>query len=196
MNPGRGTRLPLMEFEVSAELVSIYLEDAREQLAVLDAVLLRLEREGPRPELMASVLGPLHTLKGNSGMIGLVAVKDYVHRLEEVFARGRDGVLALDRAALDQLFEAATALRGAIEAACGPGREQKDLARRAGRARGPRRALVGPGAAAPRRRRRRRRRGPAKAGDDARPTPRPGALEHGARRLRASSTTCSTWWAS
>ena len=60
-----------MEFEVSAELVSIYLEDAREQLAVLDAVLLRVEREGATPELLASVLGPLHTLKGNSGMIGL-----------------------------------------------------------------------------------------------------------------------------
>jgi two-component system, chemotaxis family, sensor kinase CheA len=116
-----------MEFAVSAELVSIYLEDAREQLAVLDHVLLRLEREGAKPELMASVLGPLHTLKGNSGMIGLVAVKDYVHRLEEVFARGRDGVLALDRDALDQLFEAATALRDAIETACSPGSEQKDL---------------------------------------------------------------------
>ena len=116
-----------MEFEASAELVSIYLEDAREQLAVLDGVLLRLEREGPKPELMASVLGPLHTLKGNSGMIGLVAVKDFVHRLEEVFARGKDGVLALDRDVLDQLFEAATSLRGAIEAACGPGREQKHL---------------------------------------------------------------------
>ena len=116
-----------MEFEVSAELVSIYLEDAREQLAVLDAVLLRLEREGATAELMASVLGPLHTLKGNSGMIGLAAVKDCVHRLEEVFARGRDGVLALDRTALDPLFEAATALRGAIETACGPGREQRSL---------------------------------------------------------------------
>ena len=40
-----------MEFEVSAELVSIYLEDAREQLAVLDGVLLRLEREGATPEV-------------------------------------------------------------------------------------------------------------------------------------------------
>ena len=107
-----------MEFEVSAELVAIYLEDAREQLRVLDDVLLRAEKEGPRPELMASVLGPLHTLKGNSGMIGLGEVKDFVHRLEEVFARGRDGALSLDREGLDQLFEAATALRRAIETSC------------------------------------------------------------------------------
>ncbi len=56
-----------MEFEVSAELVSIYLEDAREQLAILDAVLLRLEREGASPELLASVLGPLHTSRETAG---------------------------------------------------------------------------------------------------------------------------------
>jgi len=116
-----------MEFEVSAELVSIYLEDAREQLAVLDDVLLRIEREGARPELVASVLGPLHTLKGNSGMIGLVGVKDYVHRLEEVFGRGKDGVIALAGGLLDRLFEGASALRAAIEAACGPARETPDL---------------------------------------------------------------------
>jgi two-component system chemotaxis sensor kinase CheA len=117
-----------MEFEVSDELVSIFLEDAREQLAVLDGVLLRLEREGAKPDLVASVLGPLHTLKGNSGMIGLVAIKDYVHRLEEVFGRVRDGALALDGGALDRLFEGATALRGAVESACGPGRATPDLA--------------------------------------------------------------------
>ena len=87
-----------MEFEVSAELVGIYLEDAREHLAVLDATLLRLEREGHDPEVAASLLGPLHTLKGNSGMMGFTGVKDYIHRLEEVFARARDGALVLDPA--------------------------------------------------------------------------------------------------
>jgi two-component system chemotaxis sensor kinase CheA len=116
-----------MEFEVSAELVGIYLEDAREHLAVLDAALLRLEREGASPEVAASVLGPLHTLKGNSGMIGLTGVKDYVHRLEEVFARARDGALALDAAAVDRLLSGATALREAVEAACASGGETRDL---------------------------------------------------------------------
>ena len=96
LEPLRSARLTLMEFEVSAELVGIYLEDAREHLALLDDALLRLEREGHDPEIAASLLGPLHTLKGNSGMIGFPAVKDYVHRLEDVFARARDGTLALD----------------------------------------------------------------------------------------------------
>jgi two-component system chemotaxis sensor kinase CheA len=116
-----------MEFEVSAELVGIYLEDAREHLAVLDDTLLRLEREGHDPEVAASLLGPLHTLKGNSGMLGFTAVKDYVHRLEEVFARARDGALVLGPTALDRLLEGATALRQAVESACAAGSEARDL---------------------------------------------------------------------
>jgi two-component system chemotaxis sensor kinase CheA len=116
-----------MEFEVSAELVGIYLEDAREHLAVLDATLLRLEREGHDPEVAASLLGPLHTLKGNSGMIGFTGVKDYIHRLEEVFARARDGALVLDAVAIDRLLEGASALREAVETACAGGDETRDL---------------------------------------------------------------------
>jgi two-component system chemotaxis sensor kinase CheA len=116
-----------MEFEVSAELVGIYLEDAREHLALLDAALLRLEREGHDPEVAASLLGPLHTLKGNSGMIGFTGVKDYVHRLEEVFARARDGALVLDATALDRLLQGAAALRQAVESSCASGHESRDL---------------------------------------------------------------------
>ena len=137
-----------MEFEVSAELVGIYLEDAREHLAVLDATLLRLEREGHDPEVAASLLGPLHTLKGNSGMIGFTAVKDYIHRLEEVFARARDGALVLHASALDRLLEGASALREAVESACATGRETRDLSAREGGAR--RAALRGRGPARPR----------------------------------------------
>jgi two-component system chemotaxis sensor kinase CheA len=116
-----------MEFEISAELVGIYREDAREHLALLDAALLRLEREGHDPEIAASLLGPLHTLKGNSGMIGFAGVKDYVHRLEEVFARARDGALVLDAGALDRLLQGASALRQAVESSCAAGREVSDL---------------------------------------------------------------------
>jgi two-component system chemotaxis sensor kinase CheA len=116
-----------MDLEISAELVGIYREDAREHLALLDAALLRLEREGHDPEIAASLLGPLHTLKGNSGMIGFAGVKDYVHRLEEVFARARDGALVLDADALDRLLQGATALRQAVESSCAAGREVSDL---------------------------------------------------------------------
>jgi two-component system chemotaxis sensor kinase CheA len=117
----------MSEFQVSRELLNIYLEDARGHLDALDQCLLALERSGFDRERIAAVLGPLHTLKGNSGMIGFVAIKDYVHRLEDVIAEIETEKLPLDSRALDPLFAGATALRDAIEKAGASGTESRDL---------------------------------------------------------------------
>jgi two-component system chemotaxis sensor kinase CheA len=116
-----------MTEEISPELVTIYLEDARGHLEALDHCLLTLEREGLDPEVVAGVLGPLHTLKGNSGMMGFGGVKDYVHRLEDVFAQVSDTQLKLSPHIFDVLFAGASALREAIEKACQSGGEVRDL---------------------------------------------------------------------
>jgi two-component system chemotaxis sensor kinase CheA len=116
-----------MDFQVSPELVAIYLEDARGHLEALDRALLDLERDGLRPETITTVLGPLHTLKGNSGMMGFVSMKDYVHTLEDAFARLRDGRLPLTQTVCDTLFAGANALRDSVEAACDDAREVRDL---------------------------------------------------------------------
>ena len=77
---------------------------------------------------MAQALGPLHTLKGNSGMIGFGAIKDYVHRLEDVFARITDGAVTPSPQVFDALFAGATALRDAVEQAGEGHGEVRDLA--------------------------------------------------------------------
>ena len=46
-----------MDFEVSPDLLRIFIEDARGHLEALDHALLSLEREGPSPEVAAAVLG-------------------------------------------------------------------------------------------------------------------------------------------
>jgi two-component system, chemotaxis family, sensor kinase CheA len=107
----------MSEFQVSPELLAIYIEDARGHLEALDHCLLTLEREGLDADVISSVLGPLHTLKGNSGMMGFAGIKDYVHRLEDVFAQMSDGELKLAPALFDQLFAGASALRAAVETA-------------------------------------------------------------------------------
>jgi two-component system chemotaxis sensor kinase CheA len=118
----------MSDFQVSPELLAIYLEDARQHLEALDHCLLTLEREGQDPDTVATVLGPLHTLKGNSGMIGFSGIKEYVHKLEDVFAAVQEGVLVLDAPGFDRLFAGATALRDAIEQAGRDGVEGRDLA--------------------------------------------------------------------
>src|SRR5437763_6354100 len=118
----------MSDFQVSPELLAIYLEDARQHLESLDHCLLTLEREGLDAEAVSTVLGPLHTLKGNSGMLGFTGIKDYLHRLEDVFAHVQDGTLLLQQDTFDRLFAGATALRDAIEQAGREGVEGRDLA--------------------------------------------------------------------
>jgi two-component system, chemotaxis family, sensor kinase CheA len=107
----------LSDFQVSDELLNIYIEDARGHLEALDHCLLTLEREGLEPTAVQAVLGPLHTLKGNSGMMGFTQIKDYVHRLEDVFAQLGEGGIPLGPGAFDKLFAGASALRDAVEQA-------------------------------------------------------------------------------
>lgn len=117
----------MSDFQVSPELLTIYLEDARGHLEALDHCLLSLERDGLDAETVASVLGPLHTLKGNSGMMGFASIKDYVHRLEDVFAKISEGGIRLGPDVFDRMFAGASALRDAVERACKEKSEVRDL---------------------------------------------------------------------
>jgi len=117
----------LSAFEASQDLIGIYIEDARSHLEALDHSLLALEREGFDPDQVAAVLGPLHTLKGNSGMMGFSRIKDYVHRLEDVFAAINQRRIACAPKVFDGLFAGASALRDAVERACAEKGEVRDL---------------------------------------------------------------------
>ncbi len=117
----------MSDFAASQDLLNIYIEDARGHLEALDHCLLTLEREGFEAERVASVLGPLHTLKGNSGMIGFSRIKDYVHRLEDVFAAVSEHRVPLEPELFDKLFAGASALRDAVERAVRAKAETRDL---------------------------------------------------------------------
>lgn len=119
----------MSDFQASAELLSIYLEDARGHLEALDQCLLSLERDGLDAEAVACLLGPLHTLKGNSGMMGFSGIKEYVHRLEDVFGRIGEGGFTLTPPLFDRLFAGASALRDAVERACQEAGEARSLER-------------------------------------------------------------------
>jgi len=140
----------MSDFAVSSDLLNIYIEDARGHLEALDHCLLTLEREGFEAERLAAVLGPLHTLKGNSGMIGFSRIKDYVHRLEDVFAAVSEQRVPLDADLFDKLFSGASALRDAVERAVQAKAETRDLLAEKGAldrlltARPPQQALAAP----------------------------------------------------
>jgi two-component system chemotaxis sensor kinase CheA len=96
-----------------SELIKDFLDDAEDHLNVFDGVLLSLEKNGRDKEQIIAALGALHTLKGNSGMMGFESLKGYIHRAEEVLKNAGEGDIRLEEA-LDLLLESANVLRGAF----------------------------------------------------------------------------------
>lgn len=97
----------------ASALIGEFRDEAREQLGALDAALATLEERGSlTEEERKTLLRGLHTLKGNGGMLGLAAIQDYVHALEDRF---RAPPPEWSRPVLDQLFAGAGALRHAVE---------------------------------------------------------------------------------
>ncbi|MBI5696566.1 MAG: chemotaxis protein CheA [Nitrospirae bacterium] len=106
------------EFDTSG-LIQEYLDDARGHLDKLDSSLLDMEKDAAQGdldvELVSDLLGALHTLKGNSGMMGFTGLQKYVHHLESVFKSVLEGRAAMGDELLQGLFEAAAVLRETLD---------------------------------------------------------------------------------
>lgn len=97
-----------------SELIKDYLDDADTHLKAFDNALLSFEKNGQNKELILSTLGSLHTLKGNSGMMGFESLKIYIHQIEEILKRTNDDELELVQA-VDMLFDSANVIRNALQ---------------------------------------------------------------------------------
>ncbi|HEU4451520.1 MAG TPA: ATP-binding protein, partial [Longimicrobium sp.] len=101
-------------FDLSS-LIGEFRDEARGQLEQLDGALLTLEERGSLPaDEVTALLRGLHTLKGNSGMLGFRRIVDAVHAIEGVF---KEPEPSFSRERLDLLFEGAAAIRQAVEQA-------------------------------------------------------------------------------
>jgi two-component system, chemotaxis family, sensor kinase CheA len=95
-------------------LVDDFVDDAGGHLESVERSLLELETravEGIDSRLVTSILGNLHTLKGNSGMMGLTPLQRYVHQIEGVFKQLDEGALPPGPQLFEALYGAVNALR-------------------------------------------------------------------------------------
>jgi two-component system chemotaxis sensor kinase CheA len=99
---------------VDDELLGVFVSEAREHLATIEADLLAIEEAGANvdKELVNKVFRAAHSIKGASSFFGLHKVKDLAHKLETVLDMLRSGkmipnaeITNLLLAAFDQLRE-------------------------------------------------------------------------------------------
>ncbi|MDQ8020274.1 MAG: ATP-binding protein [Moraxellaceae bacterium] len=90
---------------------SSFLSESGEQLALLESLLLQLERNPDDIALADALLRSAHTLKGSAGMMGLSAIEQLAHALESVLEQLRSGALVAAAVPVSDLLVAVDLLR-------------------------------------------------------------------------------------
>ena len=97
--------------DISQEELAVFLQEADEQLQLLDEDLIRLEKEGADQELLQEIFRAAHTLKGSSAMVGLEDMSRVAHSAETVLDKLRNGLLDIDTNVIDALLHSLDVLK-------------------------------------------------------------------------------------
>ena len=103
-------------------LKETFLQEAAEQLQTLEDALLALERDGGGQEASAdgstihTAFRAAHTIKGSAGMAGAPDISHFMHAVENVLDRMRDGALGAEPALITVMLGCADHLRELLAA--------------------------------------------------------------------------------
>ncbi len=93
-------------YKIDAELLSIFINEAKELIERLVFILLQIEQNPDRQkEFINEMFRIAHNIKGSAGIVGLVELKDVVHELENLFSMVRDNKYVLKDKVIDLLLE-------------------------------------------------------------------------------------------
>ena len=100
------------------ETLQIFLEDAREHLSGIEKDFLAIEAAGSAVDvvLVNKVFRAVHSIKGGAGFLGLDAIKELAHAMENLLNLMRNGALIPTPAMINTLLAAADVLTGLVHA--------------------------------------------------------------------------------
>ena len=96
--------------DITSEDLKVFLEEAEEQLQLLDDEVIRLEKETTE-EGLAGIFRAAHTMKGSSAMLGYTAMTQVAHAMESLLDKLRNGEVAVTSEVVDALLHSLDALR-------------------------------------------------------------------------------------
>ena len=92
------------DFDVS-QYLGIFLDEAEEQIQVLDESIVLLEHDKENMDLINKIFRAAHTLKGSSASMGFDKIAHLTHAMESVLDRLRHKELALSTDIVNLLLE-------------------------------------------------------------------------------------------
>jgi len=97
------------------EIIKEFLIESGEALDLLDRDLVALERDPTSRDLLAEVFRAVHTIKGNSGVLGFSQLERVAHLGENLLSRMRDGKVLLNPAITSGLLAMVDVLRHVLQ---------------------------------------------------------------------------------
>ena len=77
--------------EIDLEILGVFLEEAEESMAELDARFVALEKDPKDRESVDGIFRVIHTIKGNAAFFGLMGIKRLAHQMEDLLSLMREG---------------------------------------------------------------------------------------------------------
>ncbi|MBH0203624.1 MAG: response regulator [Nitrospira sp.] len=101
--------------ELDQEIRSYFIPEAQEYLELLEANLLRLDKDPHNKELINQLFRSAHTLKGSAYTVGFRSIGDLVHHVEDFMGAVRDGSLRVLPGHTDLILRAIDVVRILIQ---------------------------------------------------------------------------------
>jgi two-component system chemotaxis sensor kinase CheA len=96
------------------DLLSEFLTETAESLAVLDVELVKLEQNPNDPELISNIFRLVHTIKGTCGFLGLPRLESVAHAGENVLGKLRDGEIEVSPTAVSLILACLDCVRSLL----------------------------------------------------------------------------------
>jgi two-component system chemotaxis sensor kinase CheA len=112
---------------ITQDDLKLFLQEADEQLQLLDEDIVRLEKEADNPELMQEIFRAAHTLKGSSAMVGHQVLSNLAHAMENVLDNVRKGLLSVSPQVVDALLHGLDVMRVLRQEMETPGAASTDI---------------------------------------------------------------------
>ncbi len=98
-----------------SQYLEIFLDEGRDQLDLLERNFMELEGGADGNDLLQDVFRAAHTLKGSSRAMGLLAIGDLTHRMEDVLDCLRNSKIGVTTDLVTVMLRCTDALKGLIE---------------------------------------------------------------------------------
>ncbi|MCX6000156.1 MAG: Hpt domain-containing protein, partial [Chloroflexi bacterium] len=102
---------PFSAQDISQEELEVFLQEADEQLQLLDEDFIALEKEGSNGEILQEIFRAAHTIKGSSAMLGYQRMSSVAHAMETLLDKLRNGSLSANVGVINVLLCGLDALK-------------------------------------------------------------------------------------